>query len=99
MGSRTILREARTRGSSSINRTRFLTTELSTSAPWVLTTMGGKIDAKGRSDPFRALNLNLSSMLPNDLMSDGQSQPRSFVEGARMFGGKKRVKDVVKVVG
>ena len=59
--------------------------------------MGGKIDEKSRSNPFRTLNLNLSSMLPNDLMSDGQSQTGSFVNGARMFGGKERVKDVVKV--
>lgn len=61
--------------------------------------MGGKIDAEGRSDPYRALNLDLSSMLPNDLMSNGQPQPRSFVYGARMFGGKKRVKDVVEIFG
>lgn len=59
--------------------------------------MRGKIDAEGRSDPYRALNLNLSSMLSNDLMSDGQSQPCSFVYAARVFGGKKRIEDVVKV--
>jgi hypothetical protein len=61
--------------------------------------MGGKIDAEGRSDPFRALNLNLSSVLPDDLMSDGQSQPRSFIDGTRMFRGKKWVKDMVKIFG
>ena len=61
--------------------------------------MGGKIDAEGRSDPFRTLNLDFSSMLPNNLMSDGQSQPCSFVYGARVFGGKKRVKDMLEVFG
>ncbi len=53
---------------------------------------------KCRANPFRTLNLNVSSVFLNDLVRDGQAQTGSFLEGTRVPSCEKRVEDMVKVL-
>ena len=52
---------------------------------------------KGRAHSFGALHMNVASVLLNDLMGDGQSQPCAFVLSAVVFGGKEGVEYAFKI--
>lgn len=48
--------------------------------------------------PFRTVDPNVSSMFLNDLVYDRQAETSSLVEGARVFGGKEWVEDMIEVL-
>lgn len=60
--------------------------------------MTWKLDLECRANTFRALDSNVSSVFLNDLVHDGQAQAGTLVEGARVFGSKEWVENVVKVL-